>query len=364
VWFDSQGAQLDEKSATSRVPISNLYYLLCYATQCLSALKLISVDAVSGPTPASLYAQVLDQGLARLRRRGFPKIYQDREEETSYPRGRINMAPTVSRALLQQRKVSCTISELVHDHATNQAFKAAARILAGASGVSHGHRVRLRSHVQVLGAVADIPIRQIDIGQCRRQRRLDTTTAFLLEICALVQRCALIRPRGEEAEFIDMRGSAQTMGAVFEGFLYEFLRREQREFKVSRQHLNWQLAGPVVEQAAMLPTMKTDVMLTSPGARVLIEAKCTARMTASRMGGRPKLRSAHLYQILNYLDHVPTDRPKAGLLLYAQSGDPLDLKFEIAGHRLMVRSVDLNQQWEGIHRDVLAVVVEAKEWAA
>ena len=44
MWFDSQSAEADEESATSRVPISNLYYLLCYATQCLSALKLISVE--------------------------------------------------------------------------------------------------------------------------------------------------------------------------------------------------------------------------------------------------------------------------------------------------------------------------------
>ena len=84
----------------------------------------------------------------------------------------------------------------------------------------------------------------------------------------------------------------------------------------------------------------------------------------SHNGGKPKLRSGHLYQILNYLDHVPTDRPKTGLLLYAQSGDPLDVRFEIAGHRLMVRSVDLAQDWQGIHRDVLAVLEQAEGWAA
>ena len=45
-------------------------------------------------------------------------------------------------------------------------------------------------------------------------------------------------------------------------------------------------------------------------------------------------------------------------------GDPLDVRFEIAGHRLMVRSVDLAQDWQGIHRDVLAVLGQAEEWAA
>ena len=50
--------------------------------------------------------------------------------------------------------------------------------------------------------------------------------------------------------------------------------------------------------------------------------------------------------------------------LHAQPEGPLDVRFEIAGHRLMVRSVDLAQDWQGIHRVVLAVPGHAEEWAA
>jgi 5-methylcytosine-specific restriction enzyme subunit McrC len=364
VWFDPKQSLTDEPAATSNVPIQNLYYLLCYATKCLSVRDRIDVESLDGPTPAALYAKVLDQGLGRLRRRGFPKRYRDREEETAYPRGRINFAPTVSRALLQQRKVSCTISELVHDHTINRAFKAAARVLAGAPGVPHDVRVRLRGHAQILGSVADWPIRQIDIVGARRERRLDALTAFMLDICRLVQQSALISPAGDDTAFFDLRGSASAMGAVFEEFLFEFYRQEQRTFTVSRPHLNWQHSAPMGVDTTVLPTMRTDVMLESANARVLIEAKCTAKTMESHKGGKPKLRSSHLYQILNYLDHVATDRPKTGLLLYAQSGNPLDLRFEIAGHRLMVRSVDLEQDWQGIHRDVLATLGDAQGWAA
>ena len=363
MWFDPNTAD-DEPASTSDVPIQNLYYLLCYATKCLSVRDRLSVESMQGPTPATLYAKVLDQGLSRLRRRGFPKRYRDREETTSYPRGRINMSQTVSQALLQQRKVSCTLSELVHDHPINRAFKAAARVLAGMHGVPHETRVRLRGHAQTLGSVTDAPIRQIDIAGARRERRLDALTAFLLDICRLVQQSALISPTGNETSFFDLRGSAAAMGGVFEEFLFEFYRREQSNFDVSRPHLDWVHSAPLGVDAAVLPTMRTDVMLTSPTARVLVEAKCTAKTMDSYNGGKPKLRSGHLYQILNYLDHVATDRPKTGLLLYAQSGNPLDVRFEIAGHRLMVRSIDLAQDWQGIHRDVLAVLEQAKAWAA
>jgi 5-methylcytosine-specific restriction enzyme subunit McrC len=246
----------------------------------------------------------------------------------------------------------------------NQAFKAAARVLAGASGVPMKLRRRLHSHVQLLGGVTDVPLTQLDIAQCRRQRRLDSVTAFLLEICDLVRRSALVRPEGAEADFADLRASAQKMGAVFEAFLYEFLRREQQEFAVSRPHLAWRRTEASSPQARYLPTMKTDVVLESARQRIVIEAKCTAKMTSRHMGGHAKLRSDHLYQVLNYLRHVPEDRSTTGLLLYAQSGKPLALELEIDGRRLMVRSLNLDQPWEGIHDDLLDVVGQAKRWAA
>ena len=219
-------------------------------------------------------------------------------------------------------------------------------------------------HAQALGTVTDLALGHIDIAAARRGERLDALTAFLLDICRLVQQSALIAPRGDDASFFDLRGSATAMGAVFEEFIFEFYRREQRTFSVGRPHLDWVHSDPVGINTGLLPTMRTDVMLTAADCRVLVEVKCTAKTKFSHRGGKPKLRSDHLFQILNYLDHVPTDRPKTGVLLYAQSGDPLDVRFEIAGHRLMVRSVDLAQDWQSIHRDVLAVLGQAEKWAA
>ena len=79
-------------------------------------------------------------------------------------------------------------------------------------------------------------------------------------------------------------------------------------------------------------------------------------VASSYKGDRPKLRSEHLYQVLNYLEHLKPGPPTTGMLLYAQSGSALSLDLTLGGHRLQIRSLDLNQPWDGIHRDLLELV--------
>ncbi len=357
MWAELTVLTEEEASPPVQVPIENLYYLLCYAAQVPSARGLVPVEGLVGPSPTTLYAQVLTQGLGRLRRRGLPRRYLDRVEDTRYPRGRINMGPTVSRALLQQGKLNCTINELVLDHPINQVFKAAARLLAAQPEVPKACRASLRNHVQFLGQVSDVPLKALDISACRRGRRLDDVTAFLLNICAMVRMVALPKQADGTERLFDIRCSPQTMGAIFESFLREFLRREQNRYTVGSPHIEWQAEDLDQVAADYLPKMRSDVVLTSADSRILIEAKCTGRMTASSYkGARPKLRSEHLYQVLNYLKHLQPGPPTTGMLLYAQSGSALSLDLTLGGHGLQIRSLDLNQPWDGIHRDLLELV--------
>ena len=338
-----------------QVPIENLYYLLCYASQNPSARGLVPVQGLEGPSPTVLYAQILAQGLSRLRRRGLPRRYQDRVEDTRYPRGRVNMGPTVSRALIQQGQVNCTLNELVLDHPINQLFKAAARLLASQPEVPKSCRSILRSHVQFLGQVRDVPLKSLNMTECRRGR-LDTMTSFLLNICALVRLVALPRQADGTERLFDVRCSKSMMGAIFESFLREFLRREQREYTVHSPYIDWQAESLDPVSESFLPRMKTDVVLASKRTRILIEAKCTQRMTHQFKGGSPKLRSKHIYQIMNYLEHMKPGPPTVGLLLYAQSGPALRLDLRLGGHELRVRSLNLNQAWTGIHADLIHLI--------
>jgi hypothetical protein len=55
------------------------------------------------------------------------------------------------------------------------------------------------------------------------------------------------------------------MGALFEAFVRNFLRREQRLFSVARPKVPWAVAAAASSDPRWLPDMQTDVSLVSPG---------------------------------------------------------------------------------------------------
>jgi 5-methylcytosine-specific restriction enzyme subunit McrC len=98
---------------------------------------------------------------------------------------------------------------------------------------------------------------------------------------------------------------------------------------------------------------------------IIVETKCYAKALQQRNeGGAPKLISAHLYQLLTYVAHHAWSAGSAplGVLLYAGLGPGQPLHYQLGGHMLLVRSLDLAQPWRLIHRDLLALATELGTW--
>ena len=147
------------------------------------------------------------------------------------------------------------------------------------------------------------------------------------------------------------------MGVVFEKFVRNFLRREQSKYKVSAEKVSWKLGEVGVSDRSWLPETKTDVVLRKPSQGLVIETKYYAQSYQVNWGRRAII-SSPLYQFLTYMRHLQSSysaKPD-GMLLYAKAGQDYAMDYEIAGDRVMVRTLDLNQEWEKIHRDLLALV--------
>ena len=111
------------------------------------------------------------------------------------------------------------------------------------------------------------------------------------------------------------------MGALFEAFVRNFLRREQTTFDVSTPKVPWDLESIGGSDPAWLPEMRTDITLTNASRRVVVETKYYATPYQSRYGSK-KLISGHLYQLLTYLSQLAAGggiKP-IGVLLYAGTG--------------------------------------------
>ena len=80
-----------------RIPIQNLYYLLCYAWNRLPQGKLVDVSGVPATELANLFAHVLCQGIDHMKRRGLEQGYELREDELPGVRGRLDILRTARR---------------------------------------------------------------------------------------------------------------------------------------------------------------------------------------------------------------------------------------------------------------------------
>lgn len=345
----------------SRVPLQNLFYLLCYASNHLQARRLIDVSAITGTAPMALYAVILDACVARLRRRGVPRQYRAFREDTGTPRGRIALTPSIARGLVQRRMLTCEIDALTADIPFNQLVKAALRRLAGNAHVDRARRARLRGHLRFLGHIADIPPSARAL-EAARAGRLDGGNDFLLGICELVLADLLLEPTGAGAadrglRFDEYDGTSQKMGLLFESFVRNFLAREQSRYRVRKRRIPWQVDAHD-RAVRMLPMMEGDMLLIRPDRRILIECKYLSRPVRARQGGRDKLISSNLYQLHTYLAHLSADGgpPTVGVLLYAEVDGPLSLDYRLLDYSLLVRTLDLSQPWQGIHDDLLALV--------
>src|SRR5262249_26147763 len=138
-----------------------------------------------------------------------------------------------------------------------------------------------------------------------------------------------------------------------------FFRREQRNYSVEAAPLRWELTTGSGADLAFLPGMRTDVTLRRPGRTLVIDAKFY-REPLQQHHGRWTVRSGHLYQLFAYLKNLAArGQPVAeteGLLLYPEATRVLNLTYQIHGHSVRVRTINLKQPWPQIHEDVLALL--------
>ena len=73
-----------------KIPIENIYYILCYAWDKLEEKELIKVEPTSTTNLVNLFARVLISGTNHLLKRGFDRGYILDNEETRRLRGKID----------------------------------------------------------------------------------------------------------------------------------------------------------------------------------------------------------------------------------------------------------------------------------
>lgn len=340
------------------IPIKNLYYIFLYAWNQFPRGHTIDVPSGVGPGIADLFAKLLIEGTHRLLKKGLHKDYVTFIEATDTPRGRLISGETIKRGTLAKRNIICEYDDLSADVPLNRLIKASLKRLSEALDLTPSLARECSALVRRLHFVSDQPLSALHWHRVATNASTRNYT-LLVHICRLVLGELLPGEGTKRNRFADLLEDEVKMSQIFENFVRSFYDREQQEFKVRANQIRWVVECDDPAMLTFLPTMKTDVTLWSSQRTIVIDTKFYKKTLERNRQGEEKIRSAHLYQLLSYLQQIPSSVISEGILLYPKiAGEDLRFDYRLVGHRVQVRTVDLMQPWREIHRELLEIVDE------
>jgi len=338
------------------IPIQNLYYLLSYAWDMLEEAKLANVSVTPEMRLQDLLARVLCGGVTHLLKRGLDRSYVTYAEEIAGVRGRLDIAASVKRNSFLKAQACCIFDELSPDTLHNRIVKTTLRQLGTVDNLAADLAEELRELYRRFPGVMETRIspqlfRRVSLGRNSSYYR------FLLDVCELVQTNLLVDEASGDIQFRDFVRDEAQMARLFERFLLNFFKREQRQFKVDSPRFRWRASGSP-EHLSYLPEMRTDIVLRDRTDTIVMDAKFYSETLSEYLTTR-SVRSSHLYQIFAYMSHLAhgdrRDRV-TGILVYPRVTETVRVGVTLFGHPMLAATVNLAQPWPGVRADLLSLL--------
>jgi len=347
----------------SAIPIENLYYLLCYAWNRLDEKDVVNVSSTNANHLLNLLARVLVSGTTHLFRRGLDRGYVKYAEVTATVKGRINFSNSIKQGLLRRCKVECEYDDFDHNVLHNKILKTTIKNLIGHPKLSIENEENLIQLYRRMHGIDEINLSARCFSRVRLHRN-NSFYGFLLSICRLIYENVLAKEGSGDFQFQDFIRDPKQMARLFEEFIRNFYKMELEGkgdgcHVVGAERIEWYLDEEVPEARAYLPKMLTDISIEWPDRYLITDTKYYSQ-TLSRHYDKKTIHSAHLQQLFAYLMQIEPKEDKykgcEGMLLYPVVDEEIDIEFTSRGHRVMVKTVDLSQDWKFIRNRLIEIV--------
>jgi 5-methylcytosine-specific restriction enzyme subunit McrC len=267
-------------------------------------------------------------------------------------RGKLQPTPTLRHRLLDLGKTYCQWDEYEFDNPDNQILIAALYLLLRHDALDKQTEAGIRRLLARMPRMTIVPLTPRLFAE-RTYHRGKKHYRFLHQVCQLIHENSLPQENGEGRIFRDFTRSEREMNHLFEGFLRNFYAHHLDDHSVGAPHIKWQFTADNPDHLRLLPTMRTDVTITGPSGKTIIDAKYY-RKSLNTYYDKESVISTNLYQLFSYLKQQ--DDPQArGMLIYPQTSRPLDLVYRHEGHKIVVRTVNLEAGWELIEARLIGI---------
>ena len=341
-----------------QIPIENIYYLFCYAWNRFEEAQAVSVGAEACPDLPNLLAKVLLNSSRLLLKRGLDREYRRHSEAIATVRGHIDISSSLRLRAKRARQLHCEFDELTADVPHNQILKASLLRIARAPTIDRQLAHDLRSASQRFVGVGDIELRASTFSRIRLHRN-NAHYELALRICELAFESLIPAPDGVGFTFQNVLRDERKMARVFEEFIRNFYRLEQRQFIVRPLVMKWPAIPVHITSKLTLPRMITDIFLASPDRSIIIDTKYYADMR-SVFFGNETYRPDNIYQLFSYMSVANSlslcHGPLEGILIYPQNGISAADTYIVNSMKLTIATVDLSQDWLKVAKTLLDLI--------
>ena len=312
-----------------KVEIHNVSELLTLAYRTLAPPPRAGTAQVDNAAPSEWLMVQLAGEVQELLGRGLRRGYVERRERLPFVRGRTR--PILNPAQLPF--LDCEFTDFIADTPENQLLRGVLELLA--PGVQN--RSVRRKFDDALGYLGDVSLIRPSLNHFDRVRlnRLNQHYQPSLRLARLAMEGAgVVDSAGiivAPAYFLLMWQVWEnaTAAALRDAGIHDLVEKPRYGSAFAHRH----------GQPDLTVTIEPDLIVGRRKCpRMAIDLKWAPALLKNRHGSL-RLRNQHLYQIATYATALDCD----GLLLYPLMDHEVDTEYEFNGHRIFIRTVDLNQ---------------------
>lgn len=341
--------------------VRNIYYMLCYSFfgERLNEKEQEKLGAEAFDNIYNLFSLLLCLILKKQIKKGITRGYEFNKNEIRGIKGKINVNDSIKNNYMINKRLICEFDEFTENIIINQVIKTTIFYLIKSNKIGNNTKNELKKISVYFNNVDIIEISSIKWDLIRFNRN-NISYKYCVDICKLILNGLIVSDKKGNNYFKEFLDDSK-VSSIYENFLKAFFRKKYPEFNAKSKKLNLFDDDTDTEY---IPIMKTDITLEYEGRVLIIDAKFYSKILkeANYFGIKSKVISSNnIYQILAYVDNQ--DRYKKGnvygMLLYAQTVDEPSLRQQkpLNGHKIFFRTLDMNDEWEEIERE-LRIIAE------
>ncbi|NIZ19064.1 5-methylcytosine restriction system specificity protein McrC [Entomospira culicis] len=307
----------------NKIPLNNIWWLLLYDSMRehdFTQLAYFNKENYYNEMLPLLFLRLFKSALAKRYKEGLSRDYLHTREVNTRVRGKIDIASTYQKQLLQQGSVAIRYDVLELNHTLNQLLLTALTYILKEIKKSptlmefHTTPNLLQESEALLKRLARLGIQAKNAREVKRlkikviprnqdDRRLVNLAQLALHLSQLMQHT---HQHSTQSLYSISRDPKYLYG-IYERAIRNFFRYNLASYTVEAQHvpIMWQVAPEYPTKQNILPSMYCDILIKKEAFSLIVDTKFTSMYSGSR--------SAHLYQIYTY---VHEHHASAGLLLY------------------------------------------------